>query len=129
VLEPVATAATVAFNQGLAAQLAALPTDARIETLDLFAVNEAIAANPGAFGLDNITEPCLTPVSFCGTEAAGYAYFDPIHPTETIHAIWAQAAAEALAPTPATVPLPAGGTLLIAALLVLGYFRRRSVQI
>lgn len=126
--EPLATAATEGFNAAVAEQLGLLGAFANITTLDFFGISNDLSADPLAFGLTNTTEACLTSVSFCGVEAEGFAFFDSLHPTETIHTIWAEAAIDALSPaqTPAPVPLPAGAPLLLLGLAALGLVRHAA---
>ncbi len=53
-----------------------------------------VLADPGDYGITNLTEPCTSEPSAL-YDCEGYAYFDPFHPTEAIHELFAGAATEA----------------------------------
>ncbi|MFN7888530.1 MAG: SGNH/GDSL hydrolase family protein, partial [Betaproteobacteria bacterium] len=83
-----ATAATqlsAGFNQNLAAQLNNLKANApgmNIFLLDNFGLETQIKANPSSFGFSNVTAPCVTPTSLCGTTLATqntFFYWDGFH--------------------------------------------------
>lgn len=92
-----ATAVTVAFNGGVALALDNLrlnseSNEAEIIEVDLFALNEAIAANPEAFGFSNITDAFLLsgmPLPTDPTARTGYFFWDIFHPTTEAHVIFA----------------------------------------
>jgi phospholipase/lecithinase/hemolysin len=96
-----ATAATqlsAGFNQNLAAQLNGLKANApgmNIFLLDSFALETQIKANPSSFGFSNVTAPCVTPTSLCGTTLATqntFFYWDGFHPTNGVGQLVAQRA-------------------------------------
>ncbi len=59
---------------------------------------------------------------YCGADTAPlWAFFDPIHPSSTIHAAIADEVRAQVAP----VPLPAPALLLVAGMLGLGFAARR----
>ena len=62
------------------------------------------------------------------TRADAYYLVDPVHPSGTVHRLWARqfAAAVAADPGPAPVPLPATGLLLLGGLGALALRRRRG---
>ncbi len=102
------------LNAGLSAL--SLPSGVQLTQFDLFAFNAGIIANPLAYGLTDTTDRCYTntPLSAatspqCGANAANiasFAYWDSIHPTETVQALWAQGFIKALAvPEPSSVAL------------------------
>jgi phospholipase/lecithinase/hemolysin len=100
--ERLATQLTVSFNDGLAmalAQLSVLP-GITIKVLDAFQLLNAVDANPGAFGLTNVTTACVTPDDppFKCDNPNEFLFWDGIHPTKAGHAIVAQMAANVLIP-------------------------------
>jgi len=91
-----ATAATRAFNDALAAALdrivAGRRQALRLYRLDVFALHRAIAADPGRFGFDNVREPCRPD---CRSPER-WLLWDETHPTTAAHALLADAALRAL---------------------------------
>ncbi len=87
--------------------------------LDTFTILQDVVANPGTYGLTNVTDMCFdaTVPSMCA-DPSQYAFWDPIHPTAALHDILA---AEAFA---AVVPVPAAVWLFGSALGLLGWMRR-----
>ena len=96
-----ATLLTQLFNQGLdgvVAQLVPVLPGIRIDRLDAWRVLNDLVANPGAFGLSDVTSPCITPYVApftCGTPDE-FLFWDGIHPTKAVHDIIAQEAATVL---------------------------------
>lgn len=107
-----------AFNDALDQALAGLAADPGLDIVryDVFDLLREIAANPGAFGLANVGDPCLQnfyvaaalvpsqPVTTCGAPDE-HLFWDIVHPSARTHEILAQAMREA-------VPEPAGLWLL-----------------
>lgn len=78
-----------------------------IHVLDAFTLVDAMVANPGPYGLTNVTDPLWSgnftdpnsgTLAATGTAAQGYLFFDGMHPTASGHAILAQAGYDALQP-------------------------------
>jgi outer membrane lipase/esterase len=135
--DPISSAAgtgiSAAFNAALAAGLAgfdALP-GVRVRDVDTFGLINRAAANPRAFGLDNVTDACLVggPVNYTATIAGNLVctpaqlgtslFFDDLHPTAATHVLIARAAL-------AEVPAPGAAGLFLMALGGLLVLRRRA---
>ncbi len=110
--------ASASFNTGLRDVATELSETADVTVIDTNALYAPILADPEAYGLSNVDDPCLVDLDALFA-CTGYAFFDPFHPTERIHEIFADAALRA-DEEPAPVPLPAGGTLLIIGLGAFG---------
>jgi Phospholipase/lecithinase/hemolysin len=82
------------FNSILLTNLmntAAARPNTNIIMMDLYKGGEAIAANPGAFGLTNVTNTCLVGVTVCATPDT-YMFWDGVHPTAKGHQLLAMLA-------------------------------------
>jgi outer membrane lipase/esterase len=102
---------SVRFNAGLEAVLQGLESSlgVRIVRLDVFrALNEIVAA-PAAFGLTNVTDPCIVlntrAHAFCAAPGK-FLFWDGIHPTAAGHRILAQRANAALGAASALLAMP-----------------------
>ena len=100
-----ATFLAAQFNAGLEAILQGLESGSglNIVRFDVFqALNEVVAA-PGAFGLTNVTQPCIAVNTnaqpFCANPGT-FLFWDGIHPTVAGHRILAERARAALNATP-----------------------------
>lgn len=116
-----------AFNATLAAraaQMTAAGMDTRI--VDIAAEFAQVIADPEAYGLSNVTTPCLIPdMPPCTPEQAEeWFWFDPIHPNGVVHAELADRMRTRLAP----VPVPGAALLLVSALAGLGALRRPRLR-
>lgn len=90
------------YNSGLAGVVqglnVALPgIDVRV--LDVYAMLNAVVADPGSCGFLNATEACVTPnlPPFTCTRPDTYVFWDGIHPTKALHDLVAQQAIELIA--------------------------------
>ena len=116
------------FNATLKGLLDSAGPDTRITKIDIHAVMDALIADPAAFGVSDVSNPCYIPTTnqlFCTPEqAALHAFWDPVHPTAVIHAAIADAARADIAP----IPVPAPLLLLLAGVAGLAWVgtRRRG---
>ncbi|HZV85381.1 MAG TPA: autotransporter domain-containing protein [Brevundimonas sp.] len=86
------------FNSALLTGLttvAANRPNTNIILVDLYKIGAALAGNPGAFGLTNVTAPCFNGVTVCATPDT-YLYWDGVHPTAAGHKLLAQLATDYL---------------------------------
>jgi len=110
------TSLATQMNLALATALAG---DTGVSIFDIFGLGTAIAANPAAFGLVNVTDACGAPSNACDPATA--EYWDGIHPTATAHMLIADAfLAEAAVPEPST------WAMMIIGFACLGIAFRRS---
>ena len=86
--------------------------------VDVFGINHDLIDNPGDYGLTNTTDSAL--LTGNTASASSYAYWDTVHPTDTVHRIFAQAAADA-------VPEPSSSILFATSSLILTFRRNRRI--
>ena len=148
-----AASASARFNRRLARGVADLRASGRdVIEVDTFGLFADVVANPGAYGIDNLTRPCLEDGRNRCTEqeARRTAFFDKIHPSGTLHRILGDHVLDLLAPLTLTslldgangpavttravavdgpqvaaVPLPGPALLLIGAAGMLSWVARR----
>jgi outer membrane lipase/esterase len=99
---------TNAFNNALATRLVGEPG---VTPFDVAALVGSVVANPGAYGLSNVTDACG---AIAGCNASQYLFWDGIHPTAAGHALLAQAMLTAV-PEPQTLALMLAGLAAVAA--------------
>ena len=86
--------------------------------MDVYAIYEDILVDPDAYGFDNVTDPA----SLTGNEANAdsYLYWDGVHPTDSVHDIFATNAAQAIG-----IPEPSSSLLVLSGSLMVMIRRRR----
>jgi outer membrane lipase/esterase len=93
-----------------------------VSLFDIFGLQDAIIADPGAFGLMNVTDACGAPsnqaIPALHCDPATAFFWDGIHPTATVHELFADALA-------AQVPEPSQVALVLSGLALLGWRLRR----
>jgi len=80
-----------AFNTALLNSLLATAPNrpnTNIILFDIAKVSDLLAADPGRFGLNNVTTPCLNGTTVCATPDT-YLYWDGVHPTAAGHRLFA----------------------------------------
>jgi phospholipase/lecithinase/hemolysin len=87
-----------------------------ISVLNTYALFDEIAANPSAYGLTNVTQPCLTgEVNYSGGIPCAtpnqYLFWDTDHPTAAGHEVVANAALSVVTPEPSSISFIAVGML------------------
>ena len=117
-----ATSLSALYNANLVADLMTLAVTDHISVgfIDTFSLIDAAVANPVAFGLTNVTHPCLTGGSTVCATPATYLFWDVQHPTETGHEFIATLAENVAVPEPPTLPI-------FVAAVFLGLICRRRI--
>ncbi len=123
---PFASAATVAFNATLDGRVDGLRAGGlNVVEIDMYALLNEMFDDPAAFGVTDVTQPCLPPgtlIACIDDDQTDRAFFDSIHPNFVIHDRIAGIVSAQVAP----VPLPASALLLLAGIAGLVGFRRRA---
>lgn len=103
---------SLGFNQTLAAQIPGLEASLGIDIipLDIYAIGKQLRNNPSAYGFTNTTQSAL--LTGNGANAAGYIYWDGVHPTSRVHGIFAQG-------------IPEPGSMLLLCFAGAGWATRR----
>ena len=116
------SALAAAMNTALAGVLATLPASLLDDLIlfDTFALNNELFADPAAFGMTNVTDACAVTLA-CIANPDTTFFWDGIHPTIAGHALLARAARAQIT----QIPAPSSLALLVPALILLGWARRR----
>jgi outer membrane lipase/esterase len=97
-----------------AALSAAIGSDPDIKLFDIFGLMNDAIADPGAFGLSNVTDACA---QFVTCDPSKFLFWDGIHPTSAVETIISDQILALAVPEPSTL------ALLSVALLGLGFIR------
>ena len=110
------SAASIAFNTNLAAQLAMLDAvlAAEITLFDTDAVFQQLLADPASFGLTNTTGQCVQNLQNGLCNPDEWLFWDGVHPTARTHEILARQFRLALIPEPGTLALLGLGLIALA---------------
>ena len=82
-----ASGASNTFNAALAATTkaaASANSGTNFIQIDLVGFLRAVTTNPGAFGMDNVTDKCFSGASVCANPDR-YLFWDGVHPTDAAH--------------------------------------------
>jgi phospholipase/lecithinase/hemolysin len=118
-LEDLATSASQIFNDVLLQGLDTLGSS-NVLFLDLFTLSQQLAADPSAYGLNNVDDNCLVTTGGLGSACDTYLFWDNIHPTAAGHHLIALEAAATV------VPLPTALWLFGSALFGLAVIKRKK---
>jgi outer membrane lipase/esterase len=113
------TSVASAFNAALGMRLVG---EAGVIPFDIFGIVNTIVANPGAYGLVNVTDACGYSGNACNSSLSTSLFYDGIHPTAAGQGIIATAMLNTVA---AAVPEPSTWLMLAAGVAVLVLRRRR----
>jgi phospholipase/lecithinase/hemolysin len=113
-----ASALSAEFDQALVGSLPLSGSGLDISVLDTYSLLDGVIANPGAYGLSNVTSPCVTgAIEYVGGTACAspsqYLFWDSEHPTAGGHALVGEAALSVVTPEPVTYALIGIGLLAI----------------
>lgn len=135
--QALASEATKAYNARLAANIVALEAGGlNVIDLDIYGQLNGIIAEPGAFGYDDATLPCLFPspavagvfgqAPVCTDEQSlSRLFFDAVHPNALAHAQIGRIALDRIEADLAPIPLAGSLPLLLTGLGAFVALRRR----
>jgi len=106
-----------AMNSALATRLAG---ESGVSLFDTFTLFDQVTANPGAYGLTNVSDACGA-ITTAGCDTSTFLFWDGIHPTSAGHRILSDGMIAAVVPEPGTV------WLYVAGLAGLAAWRRRGM--
>lgn len=93
------------YNDGLSQAIATLPPvcGESIQVFDSYRMLNDVYASPGAYGLTNVTEACLSDSGICPNPDE-YLFWDDVHPTTATHEIFSGLIRQAFCGTGAAHP-------------------------
>lgn len=130
-----ATAHSISYDSQLSAGLngLGLPKGDQLVDFNLYALNTYILDNAASYGFTNTTDPCFANTPFSAASATGcvpdgpnanissYVYWDHIHPTAGVQALWAEGFR-------AAIPEPSTWAMILLGFAGLGYVGRRKAK-
>jgi phospholipase/lecithinase/hemolysin len=130
-VEQAATALSAFYDAQLFADLAPLENQGlKVYDLNTFTLLDNVAADPSAYGFNNVTAPCYTGPFTGGGSACSdpdsYLFWDQVHPTAAAHLIIGTEAANLVL----GLPEPSTWAMMLTGFAALGFagFRRRREQ-
>jgi phospholipase/lecithinase/hemolysin len=124
-----ATAYSISYDNQLYAGLKGLG----LTDFNLYAFNTYLLDNASSYGFTNTTDPCFANTPFSAVSATGcvpdgpnsnissYVYWDHIHPTAGLQALWAEGFR-------AATPEPSTWAMILLGFAGLGYVGRRKAK-
>ncbi|MGF1932931.1 MAG: SGNH/GDSL hydrolase family protein [Nostoc sp. ChiQUE02] len=129
------TGLTIDHNKRLAEELDKFSnnSDLNLTSVDVFSLFNQIEANPGKFGFQNVTTPCVvgnlqTTISVC-PQPKDYLFFDSVHPTTGVHKLVADAALAAIEAKSVPEPAINLGILALGAFGAVGVLKRQQKRL
>ncbi|WP_392481158.1 SGNH/GDSL hydrolase family protein [Nostoc sp. C110] len=129
------TALTNEHNQELAEELGKFSNNSGLNliSVDVFSLFNQIQANPGKFGFQDVTTPCVvgnfqTIISVC-SQPNDYLFFDSVHPTTGVHKLVADAALAAIEAKSVPEPAINLGILALGAFGAIGVLKRQQKRL
>lgn len=126
------TALTNEHNKELADELGKYSnnSDLNLISVDVFSLFNQVEANPGKFGFQDVTTPCVvgnlqTTISVC-SQPNDYLFFDSVHPTTNAHKLIADAALAAIEAKSVPEPAINLGILALGAFGAIGVLKRQQ---
>jgi outer membrane lipase/esterase len=113
------TTIAAAMNNAL---LGAIGTDPDVKVFDVFSLVNDVIADPGAFGLSNVTDACA---QFPSCDPSQFLFWDGIHPTSVAETIISDAIEALVVPEPSTLALLAFAVLAFGLIRCAGDTRVR----
>jgi phospholipase/lecithinase/hemolysin len=89
---------------------------AGVTYFDTYDFMHGVVTDPAAYGLTNVTTPCLVGTTPCA-DPNQYLFWDALHPTTAADAIWAAQLEKAVVPEPSSLMLIGSGVLGLAAVM------------
>ncbi|MEH1797407.1 SGNH/GDSL hydrolase family protein [Nostoc sp.] len=126
------TALTNEHNKELAEELDKFSNnpDLNLISVDVSSLFNQIQVNPGEFGFQNVTNPCVvgnfqTIISVC-SQPNDYLFYDSVHPTTNAHKLIADAALAAIEAKSVPEPAINLGILALGAFGAVGVLKRQQ---
>lgn len=105
----------------------AIGMDSDIKLFDDFSLLNQVIADPGAFGLSNVTDACAQ-FTACIEDPSKFLFWDGVHPTSAAETIISDAIESLVVPEPSTLALLTAAFLGFGFVLCAGGTRLSSVR-